>query len=140
MSAAAERSSDGEPLLEVIDLRTVFRTARGAVPAVDGVSFTLDRGRTLGIVGESGSGKSVLSLSIMNLLPLSNGHPTGGKIFFQGVEDGAGHAPRGRPQDDGVRCRPGHLGPTGPHDVAQPGVPKVGRHITEFFWGVTTSA
>ena len=83
MSAAAERSSDGEPLLEVIDLRTVFRTARGAVPAVDGVSFTLDRGRTLGVVGESGSGKTVLSRSIMGLLPRAN-VVRSGQVLFEG--------------------------------------------------------
>jgi oligopeptide/dipeptide ABC transporter ATP-binding protein len=59
-------------LLEVADLRTSFRTSAGLVRAVDGVSLTLDRGRTLGIVGESGSGKSVLSRSIMGLLPKRN--------------------------------------------------------------------
>ena len=64
-SSAPERG----PLLEVTDLRTPFRTDRGLVRAVDGVTFTLERGRTLGIVGESGSGKTVLSRSIMGLLP-----------------------------------------------------------------------
>jgi oligopeptide/dipeptide ABC transporter ATP-binding protein len=57
------------PLLVVDDLRTAFRTARGTVRAVDGVSLSVDRGQTLGVVGESGSGKTVLSRSIMGLLP-----------------------------------------------------------------------
>jgi oligopeptide/dipeptide ABC transporter ATP-binding protein len=59
----------GRRLLEVDELTTEFLTPRGTVRAVDGVSFTLDRGRTLGLVGESGCGKSVLSRSIMGLLP-----------------------------------------------------------------------
>jgi len=59
----------GEPLLVVDDLHTSFRTGRGTVRAVDGVSLTVDEGKTLGVVGESGSGKTVLSRSIMGLLP-----------------------------------------------------------------------
>jgi len=57
------------PLLVVDDVHTSFRTARGTVKAVDGVSFEVNEGKTLGIVGESGSGKTVLSRSIMGLLP-----------------------------------------------------------------------
>jgi len=57
------------PLLQVEELRTSFVTERGLVRAVDGVSFELGRGRTLGVVGESGSGKTVLSRSVMGLLP-----------------------------------------------------------------------
>ncbi|MGD0379989.1 MAG: ABC transporter ATP-binding protein [Acidimicrobiales bacterium] len=71
------------PLLEVIDLHTSFRTARGLVRAVDGVSLTLGRGRTLGVVGESGSGKTVLSRSIMGLLPGSNVERSG-TVRFSG--------------------------------------------------------
>ena len=77
-AAAANRR-----LLEVEDLRTHFRTPRGLVKAVDGVSLTLDRGRTLGLVGESGSGKSVLSRSIMQLFPKRN-VVTHGSVIFDG--------------------------------------------------------
>jgi peptide/nickel transport system ATP-binding protein len=72
-------------LLEVTDLLTQFRTDRGLVQAVNGVSFSLDEGRTLGIVGESGSGKSVLSRSIMNLLPRHR-VVRGGKVVFDGQD------------------------------------------------------
>jgi len=78
----------GTPLLEVTDVATYFDTDRGLVHAVDGVSFTLERGRTVGIVGESGSGKTVLSRSIMGLLP-KKGVVRRGSIRFEGVEIGA---------------------------------------------------
>ena len=83
-----EASSSAAPLLEVRDVATWFATERGLVHAVDGVSFTLERGRTVGIVGESGSGKTVLSRSIMGLLPKS-GVQRNGSIRFEGVEIGA---------------------------------------------------
>ena len=76
-------AGDG-PLLEVRDLKTWFDTPRGTVRAVDGVSFSVQRGRTLGIVGESGSGKTVLSRSVMNLLPQRIAIPAGGEISFEG--------------------------------------------------------
>ncbi len=72
-----------ERLLDVRDLRTHFRTARGIVKAVDGVSFTLQKGRTLGLVGESGSGKSVLSRSVMRLLPKRDAI-TSGEVHYRG--------------------------------------------------------
>jgi oligopeptide transport system ATP-binding protein len=72
------------PLLEVRDLQTHFYTQDGVVKAVDGVSFYVNRGETLGIVGESGSGKSVTSLSIMRLVPNPPGKIVGGTIMFDG--------------------------------------------------------
>ncbi len=72
-------------LLEVEDLHTWFETPRGVVKAVDGVSFTLERGRTLGVVGESGSGKTVLSRSVMNLLP-KRGTVRSGRVCLDGTE------------------------------------------------------
>ena len=73
-------------LLEVRDLRTVFSTDDGEFAAVDGVSLSVEAGRTLGVVGESGCGKSVTSLSIMGLVPNPPGHIQGGSIRFEGRE------------------------------------------------------
>ncbi len=75
------------PLLEVEDLKTHFRTDRGMVRAVDGVSFSLARGKTLGVVGESGSGKTILSRSVMGLLPNRN-VVREGRVVFEGQEIG----------------------------------------------------
>ena len=76
-------SSNGN-LLEVNNLRTYFDTEDGEVKAVDGISFQLKRGETLGIVGESGSGKSVTNLSIIRLIPEPPGRIVSGKILFNG--------------------------------------------------------
>ena len=62
-------SISGFPVLEVRNLQTYFNTTSGIVKAVDDVSFSVQKGKTLGIVGESGCGKSITSLSIMRLLP-----------------------------------------------------------------------
>jgi peptide/nickel transport system ATP-binding protein len=70
-----------EPLLDVRDLAVSFNTSDGVVQAVRGVSFTLDRGRTLGIVGESGSGKTVSALTIVGL---TQGARTSGQALFEG--------------------------------------------------------
>ncbi len=75
----------GGPLLEVVDLKTYFNTSHGLVRSVDGVSFTLERGRSLGLVGESGSGKTVLSRSVMGLLPPIN-VVREGHVNFGGVD------------------------------------------------------
>ena len=72
------------PLLEVEDLRTHFFTDEGVVKAVDGVSFHIDEGETLGLVGESGCGKSVSALSLMRLVPDPPGRIVAGSVKFEG--------------------------------------------------------
>ena len=71
-------------LLEVKDLKTYFYTREGVVQAVDGISFEVDKGKTLGIVGESGCGKSVTALSIMGLIPKPPAKIAGGSVSFEG--------------------------------------------------------
>src|SRR3954471_5048186 len=84
--------ADKRPFLEVVDLKVHFPTDDGLVKSVDGLSFALDRGRTLGIVGESGSGKSVTSLAVMGLhmRPSSErtrpGAQLSGEIYLDGDE------------------------------------------------------
>ena len=73
-------------LLEIKNLKTHFFTHEGTVKAVDGVSFKINQGETLGIVGESGSGKSVTALSIMRLIPHPPGKIVGGEIYFEGKD------------------------------------------------------
>ena len=70
-------------LLELHDLHTYFKTKRGIVKAVNGVSYQVEAGKTLGVVGESGSGKSVSAMSILKLLD-GNGYIAGGDIIFKG--------------------------------------------------------
>jgi len=76
----------GNSLLEIRDLKTYFYTEEGVVKAVDGVSFSIGKGETLGIVGESGCGKSVTSLSIMRLIANPPGRNMGGEIIFEGMD------------------------------------------------------
>jgi oligopeptide/dipeptide ABC transporter ATP-binding protein len=71
-------------LLEIRDLRAVFDTDRGVARAVDGVSFSIEPGETLGVVGESGCGKSVTALSVMRLLQKPTGRIAGGEILMEG--------------------------------------------------------
>jgi oligopeptide transport system ATP-binding protein len=74
------------PLLEVRDLKTRFFTQDGVVHAVNGISYALDEGETLGIVGESGCGKSVSVLSVMRLIPEPPGRIVGGEVLFEGQD------------------------------------------------------
>lgn len=73
-------------IIEVKDLKTYFHTDAGLVKAVNGVSFNVERGKTLGIVGESGCGKSITSLSIMRLIESATGRIEGGTITFEGED------------------------------------------------------
>ena len=79
----SERSTNGN-VLTVTDLRTYFETDDGTVKAVDGISFEVKQGETLGIVGESGSGKSVANLSLMRLIPEPPGRIVSGSVLFHG--------------------------------------------------------
>jgi oligopeptide transport system ATP-binding protein len=73
-------------ILSVDGLKTYFQTEDGLVKAVDGITFELKKGETLGIVGESGSGKSVTNLSVMRLIPEPPGQIAGGNIVFDGID------------------------------------------------------
>src|SRR5436190_23494075 len=73
-------------LLEVRDLETKFYTIDGVVNALNGISYSVDRGECLAIVGESGSGKTVGALSILRLIQSPPGRITGGQIFFMGQD------------------------------------------------------
>lgn len=113
------------PILEVSDLCTSFVTSRGLVRAVEGVSFAVERGRTLGVVGESGSGKTVLARSIMNLLPARTARQRGSVIF-------EGHELVGRPAREMRRYWGAEMAMVfqDPMTSLNP-VVKVGRQITE---------
>ena len=73
-------------LLDVRDLRTYFYTKKGVVKAVDGISYSIKRGESLGLVGESGCGKSVSALSLMRLIPSPPGKIENGEAIFNGVD------------------------------------------------------
>lgn len=73
------------PLLEMKNLKTFFTTKKGVVKAVNGVSYSVEQGKTLGVVGESGSGKSVAAMSMLQLLD-GNGYIESGEILFEGVD------------------------------------------------------
>ncbi len=83
---ASELRAKRRPLLELDSLCTYFHGEEGVARAVDGVSYTLLEGETLGVVGESGCGKSVTALSIMRLVPMPPGRHEGGRILFRGED------------------------------------------------------
>jgi oligopeptide/dipeptide ABC transporter ATP-binding protein len=83
-SAEAGTGSAAAPILEIDNLQTHFFTRDGVVRAVDGVSYDLARGETLGVVGESGCGKSITALSILRLIPSPPGRIVGGEVRFEG--------------------------------------------------------
>ena len=74
----------GEALLRIEGLQTSFRSEKGYLPAVDGLSFSVRQGECVGLVGESGCGKTLTSLSILGLVPKPGGAITGGRILFEG--------------------------------------------------------
>ncbi len=79
-------AANGDHLLEVIDLRVNFRTPDGLLNAVNGISYTLNRGQTLAILGESGSGKTVSAEAVMGILDSPPAFVTGGSVLFDGVD------------------------------------------------------
>jgi peptide/nickel transport system ATP-binding protein len=113
------------PVLVVEDLRTHFELPAGMVKAVDGVSFELERGKTLGVVGESGSGKTVLSRTIMGLNIASNAHTTG-SVRYEGREL-IGLSPRQKRDLWGVEMAMVFQDPM----TSLNPVVKVGRQLTE---------
>ena len=121
-------SSSAPPVLEVRDLVTTFDTDAGTLTAVDGVSFSVSAGRTLGIVGESGCGKSVTALSIMRLLPQPMGQIASGQILLEGQD----LVPL--PIDDMQRIRGGRIGMIfqEPMTALNP-VHTIGRQLSEVF-------
>ena len=116
------------PVLEVRDLVTTFDTDGGRLTAVDGVSFQVHRGRTLGIVGESGCGKSVTAFSIMRLLPQPMGRIAGGEVLFDGRDLVQ------LPVEDMLKIRGGRIGMIfqEPMTALNP-VHTVGRQLSEVF-------
>lgn len=78
--------NSNDTILAVQDLKTYFYTSLGVVKAVDGVSFELKKGETLGLVGESGCGKSITCFSIIRLVPPPAGRIVGGKVLLHGED------------------------------------------------------
>ena len=86
MDSESTSNADTPPLLEIDGLKTYFHTDEGVAQAVDGVSYSIQPGETLGVVGESGSGKSVTALSVLRLIEMPPGRFEGGSVRFKGEE------------------------------------------------------
>jgi len=84
--SGATAGAGKKPLLDIVDLKTYFHTDEGVVKSVDGVSYDVLPGETVGVVGESGCGKSVTALSVMRLIPMPPGEIVGGRILFDGED------------------------------------------------------
>ena len=78
--------ADNDNILEIRDLKIVYKTQEGVVEALNGASLSLKRGQTLGLVGETGAGKTTLARGIMGLIPKPPGQVVGGEIFFNGTD------------------------------------------------------
>lgn len=85
-NAPSAKTIDVRTILTVDNLQTHIKSPQGAARVVDGVSFTIGRGRTLAVVGESGSGKTMLARSIMGLVPEPPGIRAGGRVLFEGQD------------------------------------------------------
>jgi oligopeptide/dipeptide ABC transporter ATP-binding protein len=110
MNASQTNTAKMKMLLEVTDLQTQFRTDEGTVRAVDGVSFKVERGKTLGILGESGCGKSVLGFSILRLVQ-PPGQIVGGSILYHFQDGKSVDIARLEPRSKAIReLRGGHIG------------------------------
>lgn len=123
-----QHDSESHELLQVRGLESAFDTERGLLKAVDGVSFSVARGQTLGIVGESGCGKSVTAMSLISLLPRPAGKVLAGEVVFKGedllkVSEDRLHAVRG-----------GEIGTIfqEPMTALNP-VHRIGRQVSEVF-------
>jgi oligopeptide/dipeptide ABC transporter ATP-binding protein len=128
MSSQRSMPPDTDNLLEVEKLITSFETDRGMLRAVDQVSFSVPRGKTVGIVGESGCGKSVTAMSIVRLLPQPSGRILGGHVYFKGRD-------LVRASDEEMRrLRGGEIGVVfqEPMTALNP-VHRVGRQLAEVF-------
>ena len=78
--------NEKSPILEIKDLRVTYETDIEVVEAVNGISFQIEKGKTLGLVGETGAGKTTPALSILRLLPETTGRIKGGEICFEGED------------------------------------------------------